>query len=94
MSFSIVDKPVQSVGYEQKTAFNGAAETVVIPGAVYLLLQAEGTDVRWRDDGGSPTSTVGMVLPAGQDFWYTGDIKHLRVIGVDGDSILNITGYK
>jgi hypothetical protein len=97
MTQSVRDAQLKSTGYEQKTAFNAAAEamdTTKINDAHYLLLQAEGGDVRWRDDGVAPTTTVGMLIAEGQDFWFTGDVKRLSVIGVDGAAILNASGYK
>lgn len=88
------DVQLEPTGYEQKTAFNGAAVPLEVGDATAVLLQAEVTNVRWRDDGVAPTATVGMLIPAGQDFWYTGGPRRLSVIGVDGNSILNATGYK
>lgn len=94
MAMTVLDRPLDPVGYEQKTSFDAAAENIGIKGAVYVLLTAEGGTVRWRDDGTDPTSLIGTPLPDGQDFWYTGNVSKLRVIGVDASSILNINGYK
>lgn len=98
MSFSFIDKPLTPTGHDQHTSFDAAAEkldrTNIGEDSRYVLLQAETNGVRWRDDGVLPTASVGMLIPAGQDFWYTGNIDNLRVIGVDGTSILNVAGYK
>lgn len=95
MSQSVRDAQLNSTGYEQKVAFNSAAQPIDIGlDAKYALLQAEAGNVRWRDDGVAPTATVGMLIVANSDFWYTGDIKRLSLIGVDGNAILNASGYK
>ena len=93
MSIGIHDASLTPVGYEQKTAFNGAAEKIKLF-ADYVLLTADVGTTLWRDDGVDPTSSIGSRLPAGSDFWYTGDVSKLRVIGFDAAAILSISGYK
>jgi len=94
MSMGTHDQSLTPVGYEQHVSFSGAAVPLKIKDSSYLLLQATGTAVRWRDDGTAPTATVGMQLDANQDFWYTGDPKAIKAIGIDGSSVLNVSGYK
>lgn len=94
MSMATHDQPLTPCGYEQHTSFNSAAVPLNVGDASYLLLGAEGSNVRWRDDGTDPTSTVGNLLAAGDDFWYTGDPKLIKAIGVDANSILNVSAYK
>jgi hypothetical protein len=50
--------------------------------------------VRWRDDGLSPTSNIGMRMPSGQQpYLYTGDLHKLRFIvdSVPGNADMNVT---
>ena len=84
------------LGYVQMTTILAATALVVPVGATYALLQAEAQDVRWRDDGTNPTTTVGMLLKAGQDpSGFTGDqIKAMLVIQSTAGAILNISYYK
>lgn len=93
MSMGVHDQLLRPAGYEQKVTFNGAAEKIKISQPDYVLLTAEAGNIRWRDDGVDPTILIGTPLLAGTDFWYTGDVKTLRVIGVDAAAILNVNGY-
>lgn len=58
------------------------------------LIQAEGVDVRWRADGTDPTTTVGMLLPAGETMWYTGDLSKLTFIETAVGGIINMQVFK
>lgn len=57
------------------------------------MIQAEGGAVRWRDDGTDPTSTVGMILLAGSELDYVGQISALRFIAATDTPILDISLY-
>ena len=57
------------------------------------LLQAEAQNVRWRDDGGVPTSTVGMLLYAGEIIMYDGDLSKIQFIQTTSGSIINVAYY-
>lgn len=95
MSIGIHDKILIPAGYQQITVFNAAAVKLNVPtGATYALLTTEAGVTRWRDDGTVPTTTVGSPIPQDQDFWYTGAIRAVRVIGVDAAAILNVSYYK
>lgn len=50
--------------------------------------------VRWRDDGTSPTSNIGMRMAAGTlPYLYQGDLHKLRLIvdSVPGNADMNLT---
>lgn len=95
----------QPRGYQQIVALNLAAATkITIPANAngntvgYAVVQCAGTagtdSVRWRDDGVAPTSTVGMVLGAGQELDYSGDVSQIQfIIGAGSTAILNISLY-
>ena len=54
------------MGYQQLTLTTGAQGLTVPTSANYAILTLETDSARYRDDGVSPTSTVGMPLIAGQ----------------------------
>jgi hypothetical protein len=64
-------------------------------GCNLMLLQAEGANVRWRDDGVKPTATSGMLLVTGlQPYEYMGDFSAITVIGTAAGAVLNVAFYK
>lgn len=60
------------------------------PGATMVYLQAETADVRWRDDGGAPTGTIGNIVVhgAGGQQFYSGTLTAIRFILLTGGSPL------
>ena len=63
-------------------------------GAALALLQAEGANIRWRDDGTVPTATIGTILYVGADpYPYSGDLNRIQFIQVAAGAILNVTYY-
>lgn len=91
----VQDALLTPLGYEQFTSFDGAAVDLnPPPDATYALLQAEGDNVRWRDDGPDPTSVKGMIIVANDDIFYNGNINKIELIGVSANSILNVSYYK
>jgi hypothetical protein len=61
--------------------------------ANFALIVAETQDVRWRDDGTAPTSTVGMLLKAGVIFQYDGDLSKIKFIETASSAKVNISYY-
>lgn len=59
----------------------------------YAVIQAEAQALRWRDDGTDPTTSVGMVIPAGGELRYDGDLKNLRLINAAAGAICNYALY-
>jgi len=87
-------------GFQQITNVTTAFALTVPTGATMALLQAEGCDYRWRDDGTDPTTSVGMVLPehdagtlAVAPFLYVGDLSKLKLIETTTDGVLNVSYY-
>lgn len=87
---------MKQLGYLQDTTLSAAQALPTIPsGARFVLMQAEGDDLRWRDDGTNPTASVGMLLEEGQSFLYDlGPLSNIKVIETTGGGILNVTYYK
>ncbi len=83
------------LGYAQDTTISAASALPTVPAATTVaLIQAEGANIRWRDDGVDPTASVGMLLGAGTAFWYRGTFAAFKVIQVSGGGILNVSYYQ
>lgn len=87
------------LGYERLTVGNTAVGLTVPALSEVALIQNETTGgssgVRWRDDGTSPTSSVGMLLAGGSQFEYAGDLNAIEFINRGGGSdTLNISYYR
>jgi len=80
-------------GYEQIADVSSAKGLTVPAGATMALIQAVTQNVRWRDDGTSPTSSVGMKISAGEEFWYTGNVDAIEFIEEVASAELNISYY-
>jgi len=61
--------------------------------ANFALIVAEAQDVRWRDDGTAPTSTVGMLLKTGVIFQYDGDLSKIKFIEASSGAKVNVSYY-
>lgn len=84
----------QPRGFEQLTDLSAsAALTPPANGASVAVLNAEAQNVRWRDDGEDPTATVGMLLVAGTEFTYQGDLSAIRFIETTAGAQLNVSYY-
>ncbi len=81
--------------FRQVTDVSAAVGLPSIPvGATIAIVQAETTDVRWRDDGANPTAAVGMLLPAGVEKTFAGNLAALLFIETVASAKLNISYYK
>lgn len=89
--------PVLGTNASCVTVSSLAAATALpsIPANVqYALIQCEGGDVRWRADGTAPTTTSGLLLPAGTEkFFDAGSISSLKFIQVSATAILQVAYY-
>ncbi len=83
------------LGYQQITSTQLATcvPATVPAGANWALIEADTQQIRWRDDGGFPTSAVGMLLPVNTPFEYKGNLKTLFFIYVTSGANLNISFY-
>lgn len=87
-------------GYQQILAATLAASTgftlpTVINGqpVLFAVVQCNSGNVRWRDDGTAPTSTVGLTLAAGAELDYSAEMTAIRFIVSSGSPILDIAYY-
>lgn len=81
------------LGYQQITSLSSSTGLTVPSGATLAVVIPEGQNVRWRDDGVAPTSTVGMPLILGTTLSYDGDLTKIRFIQQLSGSTLNISYY-
>jgi hypothetical protein len=82
---------VANTGYEQVTALS-TVKSLTSPNlgtGEGVLLQAEGQDIRWRDDGTPPTAAIGMILKVGTTFEFRGNASQLRFIEATAGAKLN-----
>ena len=81
LTIPTVQVPSNPGGYAQQ----------VSPG--FAIIQCNGGNVRWRDDGVAPTASVGMTLAAGAELDYTGDINNIQFILSSGTPIIDVSLY-
>lgn len=85
---------LSALGYEQITSLSIAATLTVPAGTQMALVQAESQNVRWRDDGTNPTTTVGMRLGAGETLEYTAaQLAVVAFIEEAASAKLNVSYY-
>ena len=81
------------LGYQQITDLSSSAALTVPAGATLALIVPETQNVRWRDDGVAPTTTVGMPVLTNTSMSYDGDLKAIRFIAATSGAILNVSYY-
>jgi hypothetical protein len=64
------------------------------PGATMAYLQAEAQIVRFRDDGGTPTSSVGIPMAATSTMLYSGRLTAIRFIEATSGGKINAAFYR
>ena len=90
----IIDGTQRPLGYEQLTGIVAATSLASIPAdSVYALIQAEGGNIRFRDDGVDPTASVGMLLVDGA-VYETTHYKNFKAIEVSGTPVVNVNYYR
>ena len=91
-----------AAGYEQLTLSTGAATALAaVPQpssnrifVTLAIITVEGNAVRFRDDGTDPTAAIGMPIPIGGAYVYTGDLSKLRFIRQSATSaVINVLYY-
>jgi hypothetical protein len=87
------DASLEPLGYEQITGLGTVKSLTVPKKGRTVFLKAETQSIRWRDDGPNPTATVGNLLDAGEEFWYTGKPQKLRFIEAVPGAVLNANHY-
>lgn len=80
-------------GYQQITSLAAATALTPPAGSRVATITAETQDVRWRDDGTNPTATVGMLLPKGTVFQYSGNLAAIKFIETTASASLSVSYY-
>lgn len=81
-------------GYTQVTSLSSAAGLGTVPaGSNFAVVQCESQQVRWRDDGTSPTTTVGMLMNVGDVLLFDGEPSAIKFIEVTASAKLNVSWY-
>ena len=80
-------------GYQQISGLAASTALTVPAGAAVAVIQALTQNVRYRDDGGVPTSAVGMRLTAGNDMLFAGSLTAVRFIQESATAELNVLYY-
>jgi hypothetical protein len=89
----IAEGTIEPFQYVQLTDL-GSAVGVGSGGGRVALIQSLNQNVRWRDDGSNPTTSVGMRLHAGETMLYTGNLRNLKFIEEAAGAELNISLYE
>ena len=73
-----------------------ASTALTVPAqATVALITADGSaDVRWADDGTTPTSTVGQLLKSGATMLYSNDLTALRAIRTAAGGSIAVSYYR
>lgn len=88
------------LGYQQITPNTATGLTVPANApdgskqqATFAVITPEGQNVRWRDDGTSPTASVGMPIYVGTSFLYDGDLTNIKFINMVAGGKVNVSYY-
>ena len=89
---------INPLGYCQLTASSAAALVSTCTGGIpatsqWATICVETANIRWRDDGTAPTTSVGMPVSSGQCFYYNSKFSALSVIAQSGSPVLDISFY-
>ncbi len=63
-------------------------------GATIATICVESASVRFRDDGATPTATIGAPVAAGSCFQYSGPLGAIQFVAQSGSPTLDVLYYK
>lgn len=85
--------PLHPTGYQQIVGLVAATALTIPNGSKVALIMPTGQQVRWRDDGTDPTTSVGMPLAIGDAYYYVGELGKIKFIQEAATATLNISYY-
>ena len=89
----VVNGSVVPLGFQQLTSMTAATALTPPTGARIAVIDAEVQNVRWRDDGTAPTTTVGMRIISDTQLVYSGDLAAILFIAETAGAALNVSYY-
>lgn len=82
------------LGYQQFSAFS-TLQTLTVPAtATTMLMECDGQNIRWRDDGTNPTASAGFPLLVGSTMSYKGSLSAFAFIPETSSATCNVSYYK
>lgn len=89
---------ITPLGYCQFTAGAAALVGTSCSGGIpartaWAVICIETANIRWRDDGSAPTTTVGMPVSAGGCLYYSGTFATFQTVAQSGSPVVNISFY-
>lgn len=94
------DGPYFPNGYCQLTSLGSATALTSCSGGVPAnstiaeICTEAGSPVYYRDDGTSPTSTTGMLMPVSTCLQYAGNLLAIKFIQTGSGAVLDVSFYK
>lgn len=85
---------LRTKGFQALTVSNTAVGFTVPSGTEYAIASLEANNIRYRDDGTAPTSSVGLLITATSIFGVCqNSLDSIRFIRETADGLLNIEYY-
>lgn len=83
-----------SLGFQQITGASAATALTVPAGACMAVIQVDTQNARWRDDGTSPTASIGMLIrTTDQPYIFAGNLGRFKIIEATSGSVINVSYY-
>lgn len=82
------------LGYQQITPVPSGTALTVPTAARVAEICVSTQAVRYRDDGTNPTTSVGIPVPSGSCFQYSGALTAIRFIQQTSPSTLDVSYYR
>ena len=90
--------PLVSAGAGQfglSVASTGAATSLTVPaGATSAQITVSAANIRYADDGTTPSTSVGMPVYQASSWFYSGPLSALRFYAQSGTATLDVLYYK
>ena len=87
--------PYVSAGSGQYALSINSATSLTVPAGSYIAeICVEGQAARYKDDGGTPTTSSGIPVAAGTCFQYAGPLKTFQIIGVTSGATIDVSYYQ
>jgi len=93
MAMNVIDGNLIPAGYFKDASITSSTALTIPTNARRAIIQAVVDDLYWTDDGTTPVdTTTGMLLAAGESFFYVGKLEDFRCISDAGE--VRVSFYK